>query len=531
MQANVCEPLEQPIDASTEVDFDGPGAELLSRIAGGVEQRVGRQRFGVWFEKSVRLRLVGCGDGEVIEVVCANDFVCDWVKKHFGPALQASATEARHATIDLNYLVDHEVFEADRDEPGLFRPRAATLPVPQDRSTRVAPGRSDVLVAASMRTTGGDVLPLETPPVDTRRELLRPQPAADRLRHGLDDFLAGPSNRVAYEAACTVAEQPGGAFNPLFIHGGVGLGKTHLLQGICRRYAKLHPAGRWAYLTGEEFTNGFIQALRHHRVDSFRRRMRDLELLVIDDVHFLGGKRATQEEFLHTFNAVEAAGRHVVIASDAHPKTIASFGESLISRFVSGMVARIDPPTREARTQLVAALALRRGLDLSPEVVGWIAQRVTRNVREIEGAITRISAHVRLVGRKPDVRLAAEVLHDVESAMQRPVKAEQIFTACCEFFGLERREFLSGRRQRTISLARSIAMFLTRKLTTLSYPDIAGRMGKRNHSTVISACKRVENNIRRKTPMTWTASTGDRTEPADELVQRLEEHARAVGED
>src|SRR5208282_5348070 len=161
-----------------------------------------------------------------------------------------------------------------------------------------------------------------------------------RLRHDMENFIVGQSNQLAHSTALYVAEYPGAQYNPLFIHGGCGLGKTHLLQGLCKKFIQHHPTKRWTYLTGEEFTNEFLGALRANKLDGFRRKLRDLDLLVIDDVHFLGGKKATQEEFLHTFNAIEAMGRQVVMASDNHPKMIEEFGESLVNRFVSGMVVR-----------------------------------------------------------------------------------------------------------------------------------------------------------------------------------------------
>src|SRR6185437_2544033 len=200
-----------------------------------------------------------------------------------------------------------------------------------------------------------------------------------RLRHDVDSYIVGPNNQLAYNAALYVAEFPGAQYNPLFIHGNCGLGKTHLLQGLCKRFIDHHPTKRWIYLTGEEFTNEFLMALRSNKIDSFRRKVRDLDLLVIDDVHFLGGKKATQEEFLHTFNAIEAMGRQVVMASDNHPKLIEEFGESLINRFVSGMVVRIDAPNFATRTQILRVLSDRDGLGLSDEVICWIARRVTQN--------------------------------------------------------------------------------------------------------------------------------------------------------
>jgi chromosomal replication initiator protein len=269
-------------------------------------------------------------------------------------------------------------------------------------------------------------------------------------------------------------------------------------------------------------------ALRGNRIDSFRRKVRDLDLLVIDDVHFLGGKKATQEEFLHTFNAIEAMGRQVVMASDNHPKMIEEFGESLINRFVSGMVVRIDPPNYATRCDILRAMSQRGRLNLPEEVIAWIARRVTQNVRELEGAITRIAAHVQLSGREADINMTTEALGDLDRQLIAPVKPENVLQSVCVYFGLEHKDLMSGRRQRTISLARSVAMYLVRKTAKLSFPEIGTRMGKRNHSTVISACRRIERAVLRNEALAWSSAVGEREEEATELIQRLEEHARAL---
>ena len=350
-----------------------------------------------------------------------------------------------------------------------------------------------------------------------------------KLRHNLDNYIVGPSNQLAYNTACYVSEFPGSQYNPLFIHGECGLGKTHLLQGLCRKFIAHHPTKRWLYLTGEEFTNEFLSALRNNKLDAFRRKMRDLDLLVIDDVHFLGGKKATQEEFLHTFNAIEAMGKQVVMASDNHPKLIEEFGESLVNRFVSGMVVRIDPPNYQTRCLVLRSISDRMNLGLSEEIVTWVARRVTQNVRELEGAITRIGAQMRLTGAGADMSMAQEALGDLDRQHVAPVRPENVLQAVCTYFGLEQKDLMSGRRQRTISLARSVAMFLVRKTAKLSFPEIGSRMGKRNHSTVISACRRIERAVLKNEPLTWTSSVGEREEEASELLQRLEEHSRAIG--
>jgi chromosomal replication initiator protein len=354
--------------------------------------------------------------------------------------------------------------------------------------------------------------------------------AVGRLKHDLVTYVVGTSNQLAHSTANYVCEFPGGQYNPLFIHGSCGLGKTHLLQGLCRKFAAMHPTKKWMYLTGEEFTNEYVTALRHNKIDAFRRKMRDLDLLVIDDVHFLGGKRATQEEFLHTFNAIEATGKQVVMASDAHPKQIEEFGESLINRFISGMVVRVDPPNYAMRCEILRGMAKRQNVQLTDDVVDWIAKRVTQNIRELEGALTRVRALSALSrGSAPTLDVVIEALSDLDRQMVAPLKPDNILNGVCQYFGLDHKELMSGRRQRTISLARSVAMYLVRKNSRLSFPEIAGKLGKRNHSTVISACRRIERAVAKNEPLQWESSVGDRCDEAQELIQRLEEAARSMG--
>ena len=486
----------------------------LARLADAIAQRVGQQRFHVWFDNSTRLDLRQDG----LDIAVPNDFISEWIGKNFARPIQEAAHEVLGTPLPVRFHVVPELFEVE------------------SAARRVQNGNGHANGKAAKKASNGEAVTRSVPIVPSPRPasassaedkpLAMTQP---RLRHQLDAFVVGASNQLAYNTSCYVAEFPGSQYNPLFIHGNCGLGKTHLLQGLCRRFIELHPTKRWMYLTGEEFTNEFLTALRNNKLDAFRRKMRDLDLLVIDDVHFLGGKKATQEEFLHTFNAIEAMGRQVVMASDNHPKLIEEFGESLVNRFVSGMVVRIDPPNYATRCEILRALSLRGGMALNDEVVNWIARRVTQNVRELEGAITRIAAHVRLTGREPDVSTAVEALGDLDRQLVAPVRPENILQAVCDYFGLEHKDLMSGRRQRTISLARSVAMYLVRKTAKLSFPEIGSRMGKRNHSTVISACRRIERAVDKNEELIWTSSVGDRTEEAAELIQRLEEHSRTMG--
>jgi chromosomal replication initiator protein len=491
----------------------------LARLADAIAQRVGQQRFHVWFNNSTRLDLRQDG----LEIAVPNDFISEWIGKNFTRPIQEAAHEVLGCPLAVRFQVVPELFEVEAatrasDKNGDAN-EAATKVASKKNGHAAAVTRSAAIVPPMQRTIAAAA-------ADDKPMAFA---SAPRLRHTMDTFVTGPSNQLAFNTASYVSEFPGAQYNPLFIHGSCGLGKTHLLQGLCRRFIELHPTKRWMYLTGEEFTNEFLSALRANKLDAFRRKVRDLDLLVIDDVHFLGGKKATQEEFLHTFNAIEAMGRQVVMASDNHPKLIEEFGESLINRFVSGMVVRIDPPNYATRCEILRALSLRGGMPLSEEVINWIARRVTQNVRELEGAVTRVAAHVRLTGRDADVTTAQEALGDLDRQHVAPVRPENILQAVCVYFGLEHKDLMSGRRQRTISLARSVAMFLVRKTAKLSFPEIGSRMGKRNHSTVISACRRIERAVLKNEPLIWTSSVGEREEEAAELIQRLEEQSRAVG--
>src|SRR4051794_38782840 len=499
----------------------------LARLANAIAQKVGQQRFHVWFNNSTRLDLKNDG----LEIAVPNDFISEWINTHFKLPIQEAAHEVLGCSLPVRFAVVPQLFEVETVDGQVKSITVVpTLGGVKGKANKI--GVIDATTAAVVHDApvmkAVPVMPRTVSSTARGTQPFESTPHLPRLRHDLTTYVVGPANQLAYNAATYVAEFPGVQYNPLFIHGSCGLGKTHLLQGLCKAFIEHHPTKRWAYMTGEEFTNEFLLCMRQNKLDAFRRKMRDLDLLVIDDVHFLGGKKVTQEEFLHTFNAIEAMGRQVVLASDEHPKMIEEFGESLINRFVSGMVVRIDPPNYATRCEILRTLAQRCGLHVSEEVVGWVARRVTQNVRELEGALNRIAAHVKLTGRPADAQLAQEALGDLDRQLVAPVKPENIMAAVCNYFSLEHKDLMSGRRQRTISLARSVAMFLVRKTAKLSFPEIGIRMGKRNHSTVISACRRIERAVLKNEALIWTSSVGDRTEEAAELIQRLEEHSRAL---
>ena len=515
----------------------------LSRLTDAIQQRVGAQRYAVWFSNSAKFDL----RNDSLEINVPNDFIGDWIGTHFARPIQEATHEVFGSALPVKFNVVPQLFDAAA---------LAAIGVPTGKATIVGQTpvrRTPAAIAASMSTGVPNVVHgLGTVPTrPAGRQSVRPvlhdapqqqQPggaiygdpqsanyAIGRLKHDLNTYVVGTSNQLAHSTANYVCEFPGGQYNPLFIHGNCGLGKTHLLQGLCKRFAAMHPTKKWMYLTGEEFTNEYVMALRNNKIDAFRRKMRDLDLLVIDDVHFLGGKRATQEEFLHTFNAIEATGKQVVMASDAHPKQIEEFGESLINRFISGMVVRVDPPNYAMRCEILRGMAKRQNVQLADDVVDWIAKRVTQNIRELEGALTRVRALAAVQRSAPSLDTVIEALSDLDRQMVAPLKPDNILNGVCNYFGLDHKELMSGRRQRTISLARSVAMYLVRKNSRLSFPEIAGKLGKRNHSTVISACRRIEKAVAKNEQLTWESSVGDRCDEAQELIQRLEESARAMG--
>ncbi|HEV8379079.1 MAG TPA: DnaA/Hda family protein, partial [Tepidisphaeraceae bacterium] len=338
----------------------------LERLEVAIAQRVGQERYSVWFTNSTRLDL----KQDELEIAVPNDFISEWILRNFAKTIQDAAHEVLGCSLMVRFNVVPQLFVGHGEDGG--EPPARPLSIAGTRhrngnghgngnghsngnghgngngngnghSIPIANGQASLHAERRMRT--------ELPPM--LQQMARQPVATPRLRHNLESFVVGPGNQLAYNAAVCVAEFPGVQYNPLFIHGACGLGKTHLLQGLCRKFIENHPTKRWIYLTGEEFTNDFLGALRQNKVDAFRRRVRDLDLLVIDDVHFMSGKKATLEEFLHTFNAIEAVGKQVVMASDHHPKMIEEFGESLINRFVSGMVVRIDPPNHATRCQIL----------------------------------------------------------------------------------------------------------------------------------------------------------------------------------
>ena len=323
------------------------------------------------------------------------------------------------------------------------------------------------------------------------------------------NFVVGANNQFANATARAVARQPGEQYNPLFIYGGAGLGKTHLVNAIGHQILERNPAAHVAFLSADTFVNELIAAIRRDRTDRFKDRFRLVDVLILDDVQFLAGRERTQEEFFHTFNALHERRRQIVLTSDTFPKDIAGLAERLRNRFEWGLIADIQPPDVETRTAILGKKAEYEGISLPPEVAAFIASHVDSNVRELEGSLMRLGAYASLHRVPLTVDLAKEVLHNILKTQRHTVSIDAIQTAVCNQFSIRVADLRSKRRTRNIAVPRQIAMYLCRKLLQSSYPAIGAIFGGRDHSTVIHAITVIE---RRMTEDSGFQATVERVE-------------------
>jgi len=312
-------------------------------------------------------------------------------------------------------------------------------------------------------------------------------------RYTFDTFVIGSGNRFAHAAALAVAEAPAKAYNPLFIYGGVGLGKTHLLWAIGHHVMTHKQIARVMYVSSERFTNDLINSIRDDKTVEFRNRYRTADILLIDDIQFLAGKERTQEEFFHTFNALHESNRQLIISSDRPPREIPTLEDRLRSRFEWGLIADIQPPDYETRIAILRKRAERDAIDLPDEVAQYIAQRISSNIRELEGALSRLRAHAQMSSSSLSVDLATEVLREIlPQTRVRPITIPAIQRAVAEFFGIRVEEMKAKRRTKGVAFPRQVAMYLSRELTDASLPRIGEEFGGRDHTTVMHACDRVK---------------------------------------
>jgi chromosomal replication initiator protein len=328
--------------------------------------------------------------------------------------------------------------------------------------------------------------------LENRRQKLANRGIYLNPKYTFENFVTGPSNQFAQAAANAVAESPGKTYNPLFVYGGVGLGKTHLISAIGNAVIDKWHEMVVIYVSAEQFTNEVVSAIRHEKMSELKKKYRNVDLLLLDDIHFIANKTQTQEEFFHTFNTLYEKQKQIVISSDRPPKEIGAVTDRLRSRFGMGLIADIQPPELETKVAIIQRKAEMERINIPDEVAYYLAAKVKTNIRELEGCLIRLGAQASLTGRPIHKDMAQEILHDLIIEDEKPVTTDQIQKVVCEHFGIKLADMKAKKRTKEIALPRQIAMYLSKKLTSLSLNDIGKNFGGKDHATVIYACKQIE---------------------------------------
>lgn len=430
--------------------------ELVARVKQALIARVGERRFANWFEKSTQLEVTG----DELNVVAGSPYLQTWLQRQFTEPLRDVARDV----IGPGSRVRFDVGAPSSANGASPSPKPAT-PLPD------TPSRHN---GESTRRDDG------------------PRMAPSRRRFSdLHDFIPGAKNELALTAARQVAENPGGPLNPLCLYGGVGCGKTHLLEGIYRQTRRLYPALQVLFLTAENFANYFTQALRERSLPSFHQKFRNVDVLLVDEVDFLNGKSGIEEEFLHTLKSLEAHGRQVVLTCDRHPRLLSKLSDELVTRMLSGLACRLEAPDFETRLAIVRQRVQRTPFPIADEALVFVARRFTNNVRELEGAVNCLQTYYTMAKHRVTLQAAREVLARLERDCIRVIRLEDVEQAVCQLFHLTADELKSSKRTRSVSQPRMLAMYLARRLTTCAYSEIGLHFGNRNHSTVMAAEKKV----------------------------------------
>lgn len=421
-----------------------PEPALWNRCIRQLRAELPERQFNTWIRP-----LQAVEDGKVLRLLAPNRFVVEWLHEHFMDRISA--------------VVDSEGED--------------TASVVVEVGSR--PGAGGLQAGVASRGSG------------TRRE---EPPVASRLNPSFtfENFVEGKSNQLARAAASQVGENPGLAYNPLFIYGGVGLGKTHLMHSVGNLILSRSPDARVAYVHSERFVGDMVKGLQHNTINEFKRSYRSLDALLIDDIQFFAGKERSQEEFFHTFNALLEGQRQIVLTCDRYPKEVNGLEERLKSRFGWGLTVAIEPPELETSVAILMSKAAAENMVLPEEVAFFIAKRIRSNVRELEGALRRVMANSRFTGRPVTLDFAKEALRDLLAMQERLVTIENIQKTVAEYFKMRVGDLLSKRRSRSITRPRQIAMSLAKELTNHSLPEIGDAFGGRDHTTVLHACRRVK---------------------------------------
>lgn len=425
-----------------------PQQVTWDKITSILQRELSEQTYKTWFSP------VSLGDvtDQSVTLLVPDSYFGQWIKNHYHEILNAALEEVLGQNTEIIYQT---------------RPALAT-------SSFVAP------------------------------EALRPKPTGENKDFGLnanytfESFVPGPGNRFAYAAALAVSEAPAKQYNPLFIHGPVGLGKTHLMQAIANRLIAQNPASKVLYISSEKFTNQLISAIQTRSTQQFRAKYRSVDLLLIDDIHFIAEKEATQEEFFHTFNTLYDAHKQIVVSSDRPPKEIPGLEERLVSRFAWGLITDIQPPDFETRVAILKKKMEKETVSVSDDVAYFIAGKIKSNIRELEGALIRVVAYGTLTKTPITLSLAQEILKDSFKEEEKKISIEQIQRCVAKYFNIKISDLRSKSRSQSIAFPRQISMFLVRTMTAHSLPEIGSYFGGRDHSTVLHAVNKIEDILQEK---------------------------------
>lgn len=505
-------------------------------MANAVSTQIGASRFNLWFQGHSRFISLG---GEVV-VVARNESCRDWLEQTFGEAVRSAAVEVCRGPIPVRWIVDQQMFggESSKAAPPSSPAPPKAAPTSQDSrkpascSTR-APSTAAKSPSPSPQVTNPEPKPSQVDlfgnPVQPRAsKAKRPDPEAEEFARpavthragrkwkSLADFIVGACNRVAYASAASVVEEPGQGANPLVLHGPVGTGKTHLLEGI---FAGLKRQGeRPCYVTAEEFTTRFVQASRLGKMSAFRRQFRECSALLLDNLNFLATKRATQEEFLHTFDVLISDGHQVVVTTDCHPRLADELMPELVDRLLGGAVWGLLPPDPETRLEILRKKSNGGQPSIPDAVLKYVGSNLRGNVRELEGAVNSIRHYARVTGRPVDQNLVREALGELLRHAVRVVTVADVDAAVCAVLRLATGTLQSKGRSWAVSHPRMVAIFLCRKHTAATYGEISKHFGAKTHSTSVAAEKKVRGWLDKD----QSVAIGDRDWRAKELVDRIE---------
>ncbi len=443
---------------------------VWDQVLARVETKVNRHSFSTWFRRTEFVT----DDGQRVTIRVPDTVFRDWLLKHYSGVLADAMTEIGRTDTALTFVTEAEANTQQAAVERAFAP-----------DTNQTGNKAEVEFPVAGAAPGTDGAPSGPPGLNPR--------------YTFDTFVVGPSNQFAHAACRAVAEAPARSYNPLFIYGGVGLGKTHLMHAVGHYIVQQARSLRLTYVSSERFMNEMINALRYERILDFRERYRNIDVLLVDDIQFIGGKESTQTEFFHTFNALFDSAKQIVISSDSPPHEITALEERLRSRFEWGLIADIQPPDLETKVAILRKKAEAEAVPLPDNVAIYIAGKIRSNVRELEGSLIRLVAYASMTGAEINLALAQHVLRNVLSNDERVVTIEIIQKFVADYFQLRPTELKSRNNSKSIALPRQVAMYMCKALTRASLPEIGKAFGGKHHSTVIHSIQKINGMRQRDT--------------------------------